>query len=301
MTPPEPLALLVMAGCVGLLMALGGAYQARVRLPRPPFGVWTWADIWLIGLAVVVAPLAYVAMPGRLVAAVFGVVLCTATQLAVAPLTGARLGWVIAIGLSAAAVAAAAAGQRIAVLALTDVLLALAVIGVTNLWTQTGIRAAQVSVLAGFIAVYDLVATGLSDFTARFAAEVGGLPFAPLFMVDLKPVPVGIGLGDLVMLVMYPLVATKAFGRAAGLVAAVAGLGATGVVIALFLAGWFSTGFPLLTLLGPLIIVQYAWWRRHGGHRERTVNEWRAGNTVSAAALRVASSSEDHPMAPRQS
>jgi hypothetical protein len=119
-------------------------------------------------------------------------------------------------------------------------------------------------------------------------------------MVDLKPVPVGIGLGDLVMLVMYPLVATKAFGRAAGLVAAVAGLGATGVVIALFLAGWFSTGFPLLTLLGPLIIVQYAWWRRHG-QRERTVNEWRAGNTVSAAALRVASSSEDHPMAPRQS
>lgn len=277
---PATTPLLVLAGCVGLLVALGAAYQARIRMPRPPFAMWVWADVWLIGVAVVVAPLAYVEAPGPVVAAVFGVVLGTASQLALAPLVGARVSWWVAVGLCAFAVLAAVADWSVLVVVLTDVLLAVAVIGVANLWAQSGMRAAHVAALAAFLGVYDLLATGLSDLTARFADEVDGLPFAPLFMVDTEPVAVGIGLGDLLVLVLYPLVATKAFGRTAGLVAAASGLGATGIVAALFRAGLFDDGFPMLTLLGPLIVAQYALWRGRG---ERTVRDWRAGRAAVPA------------------
>src|SRR5215203_3219612 len=54
-----------------------------------------------------------------------------------------------------------------------DAVLILAVVGVTNLWAQGGMKARDVTVLAGVLAIYDLVAMFLlpfrSDLSARLA------------------------------------------------------------------------------------------------------------------------------------
>ncbi|MEV6075797.1 hypothetical protein AB0L80_11925 [Streptomyces sp. NPDC052069] len=84
--------------------------------------------------------------------------------------------------------------------ALTDVLLAIAVVGVANMWAQSGMRSVHTAWFAGMLCCYDLVATGLTTVMDRFAAQVVGLPFAPLPAVTQDGPPVALGLGDLLLL-----------------------------------------------------------------------------------------------------
>jgi hypothetical protein len=58
----------------------------------------------------------------------------------------------------------------------------------------------------------------------------------------------------------------KAFGRSAGIAALVLTLGAIGMLLALPLKGVF----PVMVVLGPLIVLQYLYWSKRGG-RERTM------------------------------
>src|SRR5205814_8655502 len=72
-------------------------------------------------------------------------------------------------------------------------------------------------------------------------------------------------LGRLMLATVFPLVMPKAFGRPAGLVALVRTLAAICTLLALPLQG----GFPLMVVLGPLMGLQYLYWRRRRG-QERT-------------------------------
>lgn len=109
----------------------------------------------------------------------------------------------------AATAGCAFADLPVAVTALTGVLLAIAVVGVANMWTQSGMRSVHTAWFAGMLCCYDLVATGLTSVMDRFAAQVMGLPFAPLPAVTQDGPPVALGLGDLLLLVLFPLVALK--------------------------------------------------------------------------------------------
>lgn len=73
-----------------------------------------------------------------------------------------------------------------------------------------------------------------------------------------------IGLGDLLLAAVYPLALRKAFGRTAGLTGLVVALIVVGGLLAMPLAGTF----PVMVVLGPLMVLQYAWWiRRRGAER----------------------------------
>jgi hypothetical protein len=229
---------------------------------------------------VVLAPLGYLSLPRAVVATVFGLVLTAAVQLVLAPMIGGRTAFLLSVLLCGATAVSWMLGRPLPTLVLTDIVLTLAVIGVANLWAQGGLPARHVAVLAGLLAGYDLVATGLTGVMTRFATEVQGLPFAPVFAVTGGRAPVSIGLGDLLMLVMFPLTASRAFGRGAGRVAALCGIAVTGGVALLFWLRVLGTAVPLLTVLGPVIVTQYAYWRRRNV-RERTVQEWRAGSVVT--------------------
>jgi hypothetical protein len=76
----------------------------------------------------------------------------------------------------------------------------------------------------------------------------------------------GIGLGDLVLAAVFPLVMRKAFGRTAGIAAMLIGLGAIGLLI---LGVLFSSVeiFPVMVILGPLMALQYAYWRQRRPER----------------------------------
>src|SRR5256885_1661624 len=68
----------------------------------------------------------------------------------------------------------------------------------------------------------------------------------------------GIGLGDVLLAGVFPLVVRKAFGRRAGIAALALALCAVGTLLALPLRGLF----PAMVVLGPLMLLQYLWWRR---------------------------------------
>ncbi|MFJ2274230.1 hypothetical protein ACIOEZ_08620 [Streptomyces sp. NPDC087866] len=270
--------------CAAAITLAGLGYFARVRMPRPPVGRYELADVAVVFVVVVAAPLLYLELPRAMVAVVFGLVLCAALQFTLAPVIGGGRAWLLALIAVAATAGCAFADRSLAVLVLTDVLLATAVVGAANMWAQAGMRSAHVAWFAGALACYDLVATGLTSVMDRFAVQVMGLPFAPLLAVTRGDPPVALGLGDLLLLVLFPLVAVKAFGRAAGLLAAGAGVAVSGAVSLLFGLGVLTGAFPLLTALGPLIVLQHVLWIRVRG-AERTVAEWRAGTPNAAAAL----------------
>ncbi|MFJ6574267.1 hypothetical protein ACIQNU_43465 [Streptomyces sp. NPDC091292] len=276
-------ALVGLNACVAAITAAGAAYFGRVRMPRPPVGKYELPDIAVVFVVVVAAPLVYLVMPRVAVSVVFGLVLCAALQFTLAPLLGGGRASAVALAAVAVTAAFAFADRTITVMVLTDVLLAVAVVGVANMWAQSGMRSSHAAWFAGALACYDLVATGLTSVMDRFAAQVMGLPFAPLLAVTRTDPPVALGLGDLLLLVLFPLVAVKAFGRAAGLLAAVVGLAVSCVVSLLFAQGVLTGAFPLLTALGPLIVVQHLLWTRARGG-ERTSAEWRAGTPRAAAA-----------------
>lgn len=255
-------------------IVLGGlGYVRRFTLPRPPVGHSTASDVLIMSCLVVVMPVAYLSLPGPAVSAIFGLLLLAGAQMTLAPLAGGRWATLLSLLLVAADVAAAAAGSGGAVLVLNALLIVIAVIGVSSLWAQTGMKAGHVAAFATVLAVYDLFATGLGDLTDRFLAQVVGQPFAPLLAVTGGSAPVAAGLGDCLMLALWPLVATKAYGKAAGWIGAAVGIGLIVLVEIGFVTGVLRSGMAFLTVLGPAILVQYVIWRRLRGAERRT-HEW---------------------------
>ena len=278
----------LMTGCVGFVVAAALGYGLRWTVPRPPIGVFRLSDVAFLTVMVVAAPLLYLHLPGTFVAAVFGLVSLGAAQMTLTPVLGGRRGLVVAVLLCTGALLSWGAHHPLPTRVFSDAVLAIAVVGVASLWVQAGLRAAHTAALAAFLAGYDLVATTLTDVTHRFDAHLHGLPFAPVFVLTGGRLPVSIGLGDLVMLAMFPLAALKAFGRRAGLTAAAASVTVCGGVGLLFVAGVTDTGLPLLTFLGPVIVAQNLLWRR-SGKQERRVVEWRAGTAAPAVVSEPAS------------
>ncbi|MFJ9610086.1 hypothetical protein ACIRS1_27465 [Kitasatospora sp. NPDC101176] len=278
----SPAALAALSAAVAVETAAAAWYLARVRMPRPPVGVYTGGDVAVLCAGVVIAPLLYSALPGAAVSAVFGLVCCLAAQFTLAPLLAAAglratpWSWTAALTATAATALAALTGHPGAARAGSDALIAVAVVGVANLWTQSGLRSAHTAALAAVLTGYDLAATTLTDTTTRFFEQVQDRPFAPMLALTGGPHPVAVGLGDLLLLVLYPLVAAKAHGRTAAACAALAGLLTTTAVSTCFALGLLTSGFPLLTALGPLIVAQHLYWRRRSGG-ERTTARWREG------------------------
>ncbi|HUZ39076.1 MAG TPA: hypothetical protein VMV17_22355 [Streptosporangiaceae bacterium] len=257
-------------------MAASAIYLRRVTVPRPPIGRFTSGDVAVMSVMLIVLPAAYVRLPAVAVTAVFGVVFLGAGQAMLAPLTGGRIAAITALGLAAAEIAAKLAGQDVIMLVVNDVFIAIVIIGVVNLWAQTGMTACQVAGIAAVLTVYDLTATWLTSLTQRFLAQVATAPFAPLLAVTGGRHPAGLGLGDCLVLSLWPLVLAKAYGRRAAWAGAVLGVLVMVLIELAFIYHWVSEYriVPVLTILGPLIIIQYLVMRRWHG-KERRTWQWR--------------------------
>ncbi|MEZ0114945.1 hypothetical protein ABH920_008980 [Catenulispora sp. EB89] len=274
MKPSAP-ALAGLVLVVALLIGLALVHVRRYTVSRPPIGLFVRSDVAVMAVSVVIAPLLYLELPATVVAAVFGLVTVVAIQTAAAPLLGGRPATLAALALCAATWACWLSGHPLPTTLLTDAGLAVAVIGVTGMWVQGGMRAAHVAAFAALLTGYDLIATSLTSLMTRFSDHLHGLPFAPLLVIPgSHGALVAIGLGDLVMLVLFPMAAGKAFGRRPAVTAGALGVAVTALIMALFWWRVVSTAVPVLAFLGPLIVAQYVVWRRLG-YRERTVREWR--------------------------
>ena len=161
--------------------------------------------------------------------------------------------------------------RSLAVAAANDLVLVLAVVGAANVWAQSGMRARHGAVLAGALTVYDLVATSLLPLMTDLIGRVAALPFHPLLVWPLGDGRwLGLGLGDLLLAAVFPLLLRKAYGRAAGLAGVGLSVGAVGLLLGLLGLGLGHGTLPAMATLGPAMLGQYAYWRRARGVERTT-------------------------------
>ena len=123
----------------------------------------------------------------------------------------------------------------------------------------------------GLAVVYDFVATSLLPLMNDRIARLAGLPFAPLITwASGANEWLGVGLGDLLLAAVFPLVMRKAFGRTAGLLALRLGLATLTAMLALLDLHVVHVTLPAMVALGPLMVVQYLVWARRRGHERTT-------------------------------
>ena len=282
-------------GVMGLAAAavlLSWGYFRRYRMSRPPIGVVDLGDVAFMIGGIVLVPYLYLALPAWLVGGVLALGTLGILHLTGEPVLRVRwLVWPVALGLAAADVALAlrAGTTSAAYLAVNDLVLLLTIVGVTNLWAQSGLRSRDLAVLAAALTVYDLVATSLLPLTTDLIERLAGLPFTPMAAWPVGDGQwLGIGLGDLLLATVGPLVFRRAYGRAAGLVAVLVALGTVAGLMLLGAAGALRGAFPVMVVLGPLLVAQHACWSRRGA--ERTTAEYlvaeplRGGKAPAAAA-----------------
>jgi len=116
-----------------------------------------------------------------------------------------------------------------------------------------------------------VIATALLPLTTDLIARLATLPFTPLLAWPTGDGDwLGLGLGDLLLATLGPLVLRKAFCKTAGLMALFVALATIGVVLTLPLLGLLRGAFPVMVVLGPLLVGQYAFWLCVNGSERST-------------------------------
>jgi hypothetical protein len=253
---------LVLDAIVLLTVLLALAYHTRVSIPRPPVGRFVGSDVLVMVVLLVVMPFAYLHLPEWIVAAVFGITTFVIVQLTLSPIAGGRRAGALAGVLCAADLGFAIAGWSTALLTVNGLLVATLTVGVVNIWVQTGMTAGHIALFAAALTGYDTLATAASTLTSSFVEHLDGLPYAPMLVVGQGAGAASIGLGDCLLLAVWPLVAYRTYGRAAGLLAVIVDVALLAGLFTAFATGVFTSGVPVLTVLGPLIVAQYFCWRR---------------------------------------
>jgi hypothetical protein len=271
---------------VGLLIVFGHAagavllawvYFRRVRMPRPPVGVVNRSDMLIMMAAIVLVPYVHLALPRWLVAMLLGALTIGILYATFEPLSAPR--WGIWLAVLAAVVAdlvcALQFGPTSAAFAFANnVVLTVAAVGVANLWAQGGMKARDVALLGGMLAVYDAVFAAWLPLMDDLLTRLAGLPFAPeLFWPVGEGQWVGLGLGDILLAATFPPVIRKAFGRPAGLAAVAISLAVIAALLTTAGLGVLGASFPVMTVLGPLMVLQHVGWVHRRG-RERTTREY---------------------------
>ena len=258
-------------------VGLGWLYFRRWQVTRPPIGVFNLADVLIMLGGIVLIPLLYLALPSWLLAGLLALGALSAFYFALEPILRSQaLLWSLVVLAAAGewAVLAYVGPTSTGYFLVNNPVLVVGVVGVANLWAQSGMRARDAAILGGALTGYDLIATSYLPLMGDLFERVAELSFAPIVGWTAGPDEgsVGIGLGDLLVATVFPLVMRKAYGRAAGLTGLVVCCALLAVVFVIGTLGRIAI-FPVMALLGPAIVVQYAWWARQCGE-ERTTRQY---------------------------
>jgi hypothetical protein len=263
---------MIVFGCaVGALMG-SWFYFRRYQLSRPPVGVTNIRDIAIMIIAVVALPFLYLLLPVWLVAMFLLLSALSVLYFTFKPALRTRWAvWFAALALllfDGGAVYVFSAQQN-TFFAVNNLVLLLLVVGVANLWAQSGVKARDMVILGAALALYDFIATTQSLLMITLLERLSNLPLAPIIAWNGDGGTLLLGLGDLLLASVFPLVMRKAYGRVAGLVALALAL----LTIAILLAYPQRQGFPVMVVLGPLMVAQFLYWRWRRG-REWTTKQY---------------------------
>ncbi|MGI8665335.1 MAG: hypothetical protein ACR2N4_04810 [Jatrophihabitans sp.] len=252
-------------------------YLHHVQIERPPIGVFNLRDVGFTVVVLSVIPLLYLHLPRWLLASVLTSLGFALTIQALAPLVGRPIRIATAVALCGTEVGLVISGHAGTPVfhAVNDLALLILAVGICNSWAQSGLRARDVAIFAVVVAGYDLVSTGLLSTTVELARRLSGLPFVPWLGWGTGSDAAFTGLGDLLFITLWPLVAAKAYSAAAGRAAMVVTMGCIAVTTTLTLAGLLTGAIPTMVLVGPAIAAH--WWWLHRRHpKERTAGEFEA-------------------------
>jgi hypothetical protein len=270
----------------GVALALLGswAYFGRWAMTRPPIGVFNGVDVTVMIGGILLVPYLYLLLPVPVVLILLVLGMASILYALVEPLVRAGWGrWGLVVGLLAADGIAYAVGGSASpgYLAVNDGVILLVVIATANLWAGSGMSARAAAILGGVLLVYDVTATSVLPLMGEVIRHLAGLPFSPaLGWVNGDGVML-IGLGDLLLAAVFPLILRRCYGETAGRVALavnfLALLGLLTVPLGTLVPGLVGQGFfPVMAILGPLMIAQYLYWVRGHGAGRPTWQYWQA-------------------------
>jgi hypothetical protein len=273
---------------VALALALSWLYFRRYQMTRPPIGVLNSGDIAIMIGGIILIPYLYLYLPRWLVLALLVLGMGSALYFVAEPVLRSTLAVsLVMVGLVLLDLGLAwhYGTHSLPFIIANNVVLLLVVISVTVLWAQSGMSARDAALLGVVLALYDYIFTSVLPFMADLFARLADLPFVPTvaWPVGNTGLLVGIGLGDLLLATVFPLVLCKAFSPTAGIVALGIGGGAITLLFGLSLFGLVGEIFPVMVVLGPLMFLQYLYWRSRYG-RERTTWQYRQAELVSGRA-----------------
>ena len=260
----------VALGGGALAALLSWCYFRRYQVTRPPIGVFNLRDVAILLAAIVLVPYVYLHLPLGLVAGLLALTTASIIYFTLEPvLRRRRLAPAIALCAAGADVALAVTTGAMsnAFLAVNDALMVIVVVGVANLWAQSGMGAREVALLAGALAVYDFVATSQLTLMTDLIGRLDAIPFVPFVAWDARGGGLGVGLGDLLLISVFPLAMRKSFGRPAGAIALGAGVGVLAAVLGAVASGVLDGAIPVMVALGPVMLAQYAFWSRRAPQR----------------------------------
>jgi hypothetical protein len=263
---------------VASAVILSWFYFRRYAMTRPPIGVFNLGDVAVMIGMIILIPFLYLLLPLWVLASLLTLASASILYFTWEPvLRSAWAIWLVTIILAGADLFTALVPKTNPVwfFIINNIVIVISVVGVTNLWAQSGMKARHAAFLGAALAVYDLIATSILPLMNDLFIRLEGLPFAPelAWPINATGEWLSIGLGDLVMAAVFPLVMRKAFGRTAGLVAIFLGLGAISFLILSLISGLLRGTFPVMVVLGPLMVLQYMYWHRRQP-QERTTWEY---------------------------
>jgi hypothetical protein len=261
----------------------GWLYFQCIQMPRPSIGVFGLSDVLIVFVFILLIPLLYVLLPGWIMT---GLLLLSGLSLlyaALEPLKHLGIVWGLTCGLIGADLLSGftLGTQHPLHQAINNAFVALCVISISNTWAQTGMKARDAAILASLLILYDFIATTQHSLMNDLFAQAQTLPLAPLISWSQREHYAAIGLGDVLMVTVFPLTMRKGFGTRAGVIAL--GVGLTAVI-------WLSVLpikgiFPVMALLGPLIVAQYLFWRRSPEHPMKQMYRERANTQSRVSSL----------------
>jgi hypothetical protein len=271
------LALTVLLLLTASAMLASWLYFRRWLMPRPPIGILNRWDVALMLVGIVLIPYLYLHLPYGAVLGLLGLGAASLIYFLLEPLLRRRalIFLLTAVLVTADVVAARRFGSTSPIFfAVNNGVMLVSVVAVTNLWVQGGMAVRDLALLAGGLIAYDFIFTAQLSLMGDLFTRLSNLPFAPMvaWTVGDEGSWLAIGLGDLLLAASFPLVMDKAYGRPAGLAAFALALTAIGGVLLLPALG-LTQIFPVMVVLGPLIVLQYLFWRRRGP--ERTTGQYR--------------------------
>jgi len=158
-------------------------YFRRYVVVRPPLGVFNLRDIAMMLGFIILVPFLDLALPLWMVGGLLLVgglsTLYFTWEPVLHPLWARWLATVVLVGIDLAAwlwLGKTSPWWH----AVNNIFVVLCVVGITNLWAQSGMKARDAAILGGALAVYDLVATALLPLMGDLFTRLASLPLTPL-------------------------------------------------------------------------------------------------------------------------